>query len=238
MRLRFGSIPASIWCRGFLKHLRSASGPLVCDARVLEGDIKRQTQRLFDDRVSSLPDKQGRVILAMCAVVLAAYRQLKDEVGDAHAVYEIVRTAFQRTYAAPMQWYFRLWLFLFRDPVARMRNRSMVKPIERMYGASMTFAEETTADSVDMLITRCAYHQFFAENGEPSLTLMFCAWDRTWMDVVYGSSRPIRTERPSTISTGGDCCRFRFVSDHDKAAATQVDVVLDELEAQASRAVE
>jgi hypothetical protein len=37
-------------------------------------------------------------------------------------------------------------------------------------------------------------------------------------------------ERPSTISTGGDSCRFRFIRDHDKRGVEPVDVVLVQLQ--------
>jgi hypothetical protein len=66
--------------------------------------------------------------------------------------------------------------------------------------------------------------------GEPSLTVLICAWDRNWMDLIDQSPRPVRTERPSTISTGGDCCRFRFIRDAQKSGKEPNDVVLVQLE--------
>ena len=46
------------------------------------------------------------------------------------------------------------------------------------------------------------------------------------MDVIDASSRPVRVERPTTISTGGDCCRFRFVRETDGPPGPIVDVIL------------
>ena len=105
----------------------------------------------------------------------------------------------------------------------------MAKQGQRMYGKSMEFADENTDDSADMLVTRRAFHQFFVDQGEPSLTVLICAWDRNWMDVIDQSNRPVRTERPTTISTGGDCCRFRFIRDAEKAGKEPNDVVLVQL---------
>ena len=107
---------------------------------------------------------------------------------------------------------------------------SMAKQGQRMYGKSMEFADENTEDSADMLVTRCAFHEFFVGHGEPSLTVLICAWDRNWMDVIDQSARPVRTERPTTISTGGDCCRFRFIRDAEKSGKEPNDVVLVQLQ--------
>ena len=171
------------------------------------------------------------MILAMCSLVLAAFRELQHDLEASSAAFDAVRQAFAMTYPTPMIWLFRLWLWFYGDPVKDLQRRSMAKTGRRMYGKSMEFDEEKTQDSADMLITRCAYHEFFARHGAPELTVLICAWDRVWMDVVDRSSRPIHTERPSTISTGGDCCRFRFVRDSQKAGKEPNDIVLVQLQA-------
>jgi hypothetical protein len=68
------------------------------------------------------------------------------------------------------------------------------------------------------------------DHGEPTLTPVVCAFDHFWMDILDRSSRPIRTERPSTISTGGDCCRFRFIRDNEKGEVKTADIILVQLE--------
>ena len=99
-----------------------------------------------------------------------------------------------------------------------------------MYGPGMEFDQEDTEGSVDLIVRRCGFHQFFVEHEEPHLTRVFCEWDRNWMDVIDQSNRPVRTERPTTISTGGDCCRFRFIRDAEKSGKEPNDVVLVQLE--------
>jgi hypothetical protein len=94
----------------------------------------------------------------------------------------------------------------------------------------MEFAEEKTDDAVVLVVRRCAYHQFFIDHGEPALTPVLCMFDRVWMEIIDRAPRPIRTERPSTISTGGDSCRFRFIRDHNKRGVEPVDVVLVQLQ--------
>ncbi|HEV3304678.1 MAG TPA: L-2-amino-thiazoline-4-carboxylic acid hydrolase [Planctomycetaceae bacterium] len=229
MRLRFGSFAASQWARGFLRNCRNVMKPLVTDVSDVESRIRRQAQVLFDAKVAALPDKKGRLILAMCSLVLAAFRELEHDLKETAVAYDAVRQSFAMTYPAPMVWLFRVWLWFYGDPVKELQRRSMAKTGRRMYGRSMEFDEEKTDDTAEMLITRCAYHEFFASHGAPELTLLVCAWDRVWMDAVDRSPRPVRTERPSTISTGGDCCRFRFIRDAEKAGKDPGDIVLVQL---------
>ena len=94
----------------------------------------------------------------------------------------------------------------------------------------MEFAEEKTNDTVVLVVNRCAYPKFFVDHGEPALTPVLCMFDRVWMEIIDRSSRPVRMERPSTISTGADSCRFRFIRDHDKRGVEPVDVVLVQLQ--------
>jgi len=41
---------------------------------------------------------------------------------------------------------------------------------EKMYGKSFEFYQEITSDRVTIIVNRCAFHQFFVEQGEPHLT--------------------------------------------------------------------
>jgi hypothetical protein len=204
---------------------------LAVDRRAVERAVRERTQRLFDERFESLPDKKARSILAMCSLVLAACETLERHGVERGAAFETVRRAFAATGSGPLVWLVKLYLWWHPDPVEDLSWRSFIEQGRRMYGRSMTFAEEKTADAADMLITRCAFHQFFVDHDRPELTVLVCAWDRNWMDAVDRSSRPIRTERLSTISTGGECCRFRFVRDADKDASVSRDVVLVQLQA-------
>jgi hypothetical protein len=206
--------------------------PLVDDMPALENKIRCSAQAVFDEDFGTLPDKQARAFLAMCSLVLASFRELKSVVGDSAVAFDAVRRAFAATGAKPMISLVRLWLWWFRDPVGYLQQRRPIARFaRRMYGKSMEFGEEYGEDRADMIVKRCMFHAFFVRHGAGELTPLICAWDRGWMDAVDGSSRPIRTERLSTISTGGDCCRFRLIRDADKPGKQVNDVVLVELQA-------
>jgi hypothetical protein len=174
-----------------------------------------------------MPDKQARMIVGMCSLVLAAYRELCAGGLDSKEASEVARRAFFRTYQTPTRLMTRVMLSLSRDPVKALARRSLKAMSEKMYGASMEFDQEVTPESVDLIVNRCAFHQFFVDNGEPHLTPIFCGWDRNWMDVVDASRRPMHTERPTTISTGADQCRFRLVRDDSRDRKPPEDVILN-----------
>ncbi|MDJ0706989.1 MAG: L-2-amino-thiazoline-4-carboxylic acid hydrolase [Leptolyngbyaceae cyanobacterium MO_188.B28] len=120
---------------------------------------------------------------------------------------------------------FRPLLWLASDPVKTMSYINWKKWNQLIYGKAMEFDQEVKSDRVIFIVKRCAFHKFFLEQGEPHLTKVFCAWDRLWMDVIDESNRPIRMERPITISTGSDCCQFQCVRDIEKSGKVSNDVI-------------
>jgi hypothetical protein len=235
MRLRFGNLIINVLGYFFLRNCRrelqrKAPGAELPDADLLVPRIRDHTQQVFDASVIALRDPQARVIYAYCSLLLAAFREIRADTGDEAGAYAFAHTVFQRTLERPWRWLIKLWLWLAPDPVGFLNRWSLARLIQRNQGTSMEFAEEKTDDAVVLVVRRCAYHQFFVDNGEPALTPVLCMLDRVWMDVIDRSSRPVRMERPSTISTGGDSCRFRFIRDHDNRGAEPVDVVLVQLQ--------
>jgi hypothetical protein len=63
--------------------------PFVDDVPAVERDIRREAQALFDERVATLPDKQARVILAMCSLVLASYRAIHQRTRDPNVLVQL-----------------------------------------------------------------------------------------------------------------------------------------------------
>jgi len=234
MRLQFGNPVINVLGYFFLRNCRrelrrKAPGAEQPDANLLVARIREHTQQVFDASVA-LPDQQARVICAYCSLLLAAFREFRAETGDAAGAYAFTRTAFQKTLERPWRLLIKLWLWIAHDPVGFLSRWSLARFFQRNQGTSMEFAEEKTDDTVVLVVRRCAYHQFFVDHGEPALTPVLCMFDRIWMEVIDRSPRPIRTERPSTISTGGDSCRFRFIRDRNKQGVAPVDVVLVRLQ--------
>jgi L-2-amino-thiazoline-4-carboxylic acid hydrolase-like protein len=155
-------------------------------------------------------------------------RELQGKALDEAYAYAFARKVLQQT--LERRWLFKLLLRLARDPVGFMNRWSLLQLFQRSQGKAMEFAEEKTEDTAVLVVRRCAYHKFFVDHGEPALTPVLCVFDRVWMEILDRSARPIRMERPSTISTGGDSCRFRFIRDHNKGDVEPVDIVLVQLQ--------
>jgi hypothetical protein len=234
MCLQFGNPVINVLGYFFIRNCRrelrrKAPGAELPEADLLVARIRDHTRQVFDRSVMALPDPQTRVIYAYCSLLLAAFREFRAETGDAVGAYAFARTVFQQTLERPFRWLIRIWLWLVRDPVGFLSRWSLARLFQRSQGTGMEFAEEKTDNTVVLVARRCAYHKFFVDHGEPTLTPVLCMFDRVWMEVIDRSSRPVRMERPSTISTGGDSCRFRFIRDHDKRGVEPVDVVLVQL---------
>lgn len=183
-------------------------------------------QELFDRDGRNCPDLPARMILRLCCLVLASYRILVAETNDTQTAYPIVKSTVSKLGASFGRLMFSPLLWFYSDPVMRMSKINWQKWNQLIYGKSMEFGQENSVDRVVMIVNKCAFHQFFVEHGEPQLTQVFCAWDRLWMDVLDRSPRPIRTERPKTISTGSNCCQFHCIRDSEKIGKAKNDVIL------------
>jgi hypothetical protein len=224
---RFGGLPGRFWRRSFLRQLRRYLRARVpADADELVRAIGRDARAIYEASPKPDPGRKGHMIVNMCSLVLATYRGVQAKTGDGRLAFQVVQETMETTFRAPVLLMLRIYLTLWRDPVGKFSRMDFVARGRKTYGKSMHFDQEQTADGIDMLVRRCSFHQFFVDHGVPGLTLAVCNWDRNWMDLLNGSSRPIRSERPTTISTGGDCCRFRFIRDPEKDKHESNDVVL------------
>jgi hypothetical protein len=227
---RFGGIPGRLWRRSFLGHLRShLRTTRLSDLDAIVSEVRREATSIYETSHKPDPGRKGHMIVNMCSLVLASYRVINARADDGALAFHAVQHTMEATFRTPVRLLLRLYMKLWRDPVGKISRLNFAKRGRKAYGKSMVFDQEHTGDGVDMLVHRCSFHQFFVDHAVPGLTLAVCNWDRNWMDLLNDSDRPIRTERPTTISTGGDCCRFRFIRDTEKDAATTNDAVLDAL---------
>ena len=225
MRTHFGNVLANWWAANFFRSLQQTTVELRAAREGVADNIKREAQSLFDEGRDSLPDRRARLVLTLCSLILASYRELLILTGDKQRTEEIVGKTLFITNQGPGKLMAKALLLPSRDPLKFFSRFSVKKISELTYGKSMGFTQEKTSDSLSLIVTRCAFHQFFIDHGEPQLTKLLCLWDRNWMDPINNSRRPVRIERPTTISTGSDVCRFRFVRDEAKLSGETLDVL-------------
>lgn len=214
MRPAFSSIGANLWAWHFLVRLRREID------RVLPGrgrDLARRTRTaaraVWESERPAMVDAQAGTIVATCALVLAADRLLSAELANPRDARAIVRTAFLATFRTPARVATWIAIRLVPRPAALVARFPFVWFMQTTYGAGMATHWEPGAVGGDLIVSRCAFHAFFVAHGAPELTSLVCEWDRTWMDVLDAAPAAIRTERPTTIASGGTECRFHFVSD-------------------------
>lgn len=229
MKPLFDSLFANVVGKRFLHHFTAEvqmAVPGRCDEIVAR--TRTGAQELFRCDQDTCPDAQAQVILGMCCLTLAGYQALLEEINSSQNAYLIVKATVGRLYRGLGTFAFRPLLWLSNDPVKQISKINWTKWNQLIYGKGMEFDQDVTSDKATLIVNRCAFHHFFTEKGEPHLTQAFCAWDRVWMDVIDDSSRPIRTERPTTISTGSNCCQFQCVRDTAKAKKPRNDVILEQ----------
>jgi hypothetical protein len=232
---RYGGLPGRFWRRSFLRqldrHLRARLSA-VADADAVVKAVSRDARSIYEASPKPDPGRKGHMIVNICSLVLAAYRGVQAKTSDGRLAFQVVQETMEATFRAPLLLMLRIYLALWRDPVGKFTRMNFAARGRKKYGTSMQFDQEQTVDGVDLLVRRCSFHQFFVDHGVPGLTLAVCNWDRNWMDFFNNSSRPIRSDRPTTISTGGDCCRFRIIRTPDKDQQDPNDVVLKALSEQ------
>jgi hypothetical protein len=183
-------------------------------------------------RRHAAPDAPGRFIVAGCALVLASFQEMVAGGVSREDAYEVVRRAVLASYRGPMTLVgrgYRLVFWFSRDPV-RALDRLTPRAIRwgpRVFGQAMTFDSSVDEGRVEWHVTRCPFHDFYVAEGEPLLTRVFSQLDLLWMEEASRSRRPIGAERPETLSTGGERCRFCFVRTADSGAPVP-DIVRDQ----------
>lgn len=228
MRPVFLGVPSAVMVRwSFLRHLRREIIGLVGErADSVVGRTSDVARRLVKERRADVPDAQGLNVVTFAALVLAAFRTLvAEEVGRPDA-YEAVRKAHMATVATPVRWLVRGFLAASRDPVAVASRPAYLRFVQAWFGTSIGLDQRTAADRADLIVTRCPFHGFFADQGEPLLLRIMCEWDHNLFDEMNASRRPIRLSRPETISTGCDECVFRHERSDD-TGADLLDIVLE-----------
>lgn len=178
------------------------------------------------------PDAPSRFIVDGCALVLATFQEMVAGGASRQDAFEVVRRAVLDSYRGPMTLVgrgYRLVFWFSSDPVrtlGRLTPRAL-RWGQRVFGRAMEFDSSVHHGRVEWHITRCPFHEFFLAEGEPVLTRVFSQLDLLWMEEASRSRRPIGAERPETLSTGGERCRFCFVRTDDSGAAVP-DIVRDQ----------
>jgi hypothetical protein len=162
-------------------------------------------------------DGPAKGMLAMSAVVLAAYELLRPELdGDERRAILFLQHVFGEVLQRSIE-------IVVEALAARGSPLDAVEAAMRkssaMYGSYFHFEfDRPDPQSFEMRIERCFFHDFFARHDATLVTTVVCSWDANWMRALDPAVSGLRAERTSLLSLGDEACRFRVLGTEDPLA--------------------
>ena len=148
--------------------------------------------------------------LELGALVLETYRALEPLVPR-DALLAAIRFAFTEPDRQDVLDATRAALDHAPDPFATLTAISKDREAN-YFGRGFVFdhpQDDTHASLVN--IHKCVWNDFLREQRAAELMPVFCAYDHSWIEAIDSARHGVRFERPTTLGTGGDCCRFWFI---------------------------
>ena len=176
--------------------------------------VRYEARAVFRQNRHWAGDDSSVALLRMGSLLLAVYRVVLPLVGNKDAAIKLLRTAVAasgKNLVHPT-----LFLLFGISPFAPRKAfekiaANLKKRIERVFGSHF-LVEQVVNDGERSFIhvKRCFFYDFFAANGVPELTRVFCAWDNLWADELKKPKYEVGFDRPTTLGYGGDVCRFHL----------------------------
>ncbi len=170
-------------------------------------DIRVLSQNLIDTSMPMATDQASVNHIKTCAVVIAVFRELRKRMPMDECL-EVIRYAFVDSLGFITE---QTEQFLdkssnpFSDIVAISRQK------EGEYGDSFEFYRKRDDDEAYLLeVRKCFYCKLLTANHAPELMPIFCDFDTLWMKAIKPEKHGFKFERPETIGTNGEVCKFYF----------------------------
>lgn len=154
-----------------------------------------------------LEDEQSHEHLHTTSLVIAAFEELK-KVFDVKLTLEIIKYAFVDSLSF-ITYETEQFLNKSKNPFKDIVKISKQK--EEMYGKTFTFHRKKDDDEAYLLeVKKCFYCKILKLNKAEKLMPIFCDFDTIWMNAIDPKKHKFRFDRPETIGTGGNICKFYF----------------------------
>ena len=179
--------------------------------------IKARADELIEADKDMVVDPPAKGMLALCAVVLAAFETLRPEFdGDERRTILYLQHAFgtvlRRTFDLAFD------VLTSRDDPLDALDKAL-RTERPFYGSYFDIDfDRPEPGTFEMKVGCCFFHDFFARHDAPLVTTVLCAWDANWMRAIDPAVSGLRAERTSLISLGDDACRFRVLETDDPVA--------------------
>ena len=199
-----------LWRRSFRYNLLGRLSGLVDNLRDVWKRIHIKAGAIYKTEAQLGSTQASAFSLYQCCLLLAAYHELEDELGDGRL--SVLGEVQEET----LSWFSRSFLRkvfrLVTDPFALVRRIDFPSFLGPILGPGMKLSQINEEQYFGVTVHRCVYWDFCNRHGCAELTLLFCAWDWSWMETVNTCEKDVRVERKSTISKGAGRCEFQIHS--------------------------
>ena len=172
-----------------------------------------KSNNLVELNKSLIQDQPSLDHLHTTSLIIVSYRTLKKIYAE-EKVLEIIRYAFVDSWSHITK---KTEQFLneSRNPFKDMVEVSKQK--EKEYGETFTFYKKQDDDNAYLLeVKNCFYCKVLKLNKAEKLMPIFCDFDTVWMNAINPKKHQFKFDRPETIGTGGDICKFYFTRVNSK----------------------
>lgn len=193
-------------------------GASTADVAVGVGELRSRIEARLgpiaaqnEDRAT---DELSKRNLLFTSLLLAAYHELRDQLGDGSAAADLLRNTMMELFRPRIRDYNRQRFDVDPDRPGEAFQRVAANFLERGkngFGAGFTYEQEVQTERQSFVnVTRCLFLDFLRANGAPELTPVLCALDTVWADELNHGPYNISFARPTLMSRGDDKCRFQF----------------------------
>jgi hypothetical protein len=196
----------------YVKEIRTQlQTALPSQADQIANQIMPLSDTLYAQNEVLIVDAPAATNIRLTSLALATYRLLQQAGVDRRTSLCLIQAALVEPSRKKMALFSHLIVRFWPDPLRLMSSISRNKA-RTAYGKAFIFEYQT--DDLRSYFTshikKCLYHDFFKANGAPELTVVFCAFDDNWSDVMKGPKSRLQFTRPTTVAAGDDMCRFEF----------------------------
>lgn len=200
----------AVWQAQFADRFWDALDQRLPEHRVKRDEIRERIANQLAVSKHLIADDAAVGHLELGALVLETHRALESVVPH-EVLLEALRFAFVEPDRQAVQEGTRAALDHAENPFKMLTAIS--KDRETSYfGQSFVFEHAQDDGHANLVnIHKCIWNDFLREQQAVELMPIFCAYDHNWIEAIDTAQHSVRFERPTTLGTGGDCCRFWFI---------------------------
>ena len=162
---------------------------------------------LIEENLSLASDAASVGHIETCCSVIAIFRYLRSEMSMNDCL-EAIRYGFVNSLSFITH---QTEKFLSQSPDPFNDMIAMSKQKEKEYGDSFEFYRKKDDGLAYLLeVKKCFFCKLLTVNNAQELMPIFCDFDTLWMKAIDPKKHGFKFDRPETIGTGGDVCKFYF----------------------------